>query len=430
MTGADRPTVRPGVVSVVVVNYRGADDTIECVHSLQGLDWPADRLEIVVVENASPDDSADRLRSGLPSSVVLLESASNTGFAGGCNLGVARATGEFIAFLNNDARPDPGWVTKAVEVMTADQTVGCVASKVLDWDGKKVDYVDGSMTWFGMGYKREVGLPASRVKDIGKDVLFATGAAMFVRAELFRGVGGFDERFFMFYEDVDLGWRLNLLGHRVRYEPTSVAFHKHHATMSKFAPFREEYLLERNALMMIYKNYEDVTLARVLPAAMALAVRRSLVRGGVDAAALDLQRTSQGDDSASMTVSKSGMAGGLAIGAFLDQLSGLAAERSRLQGDRVRSDQDLLPLFGRALEPAYSARSYRDAHAVLVDVFGIRELFDPESGPRSGAAGRFTARAPLTREVAQVTAALSAGGLRYTLGKVAAQVRRRATGGR
>ena len=101
-----------------------------------------------------------------------------------------------------------------------------------------------------------------------RDVLFGTGAALFVRADLFRRVGGFDERFFMFYEDVDLGWRLNLLGHRVRYVPGSLAFHRHHVTMKKFGNFREQYLLERNALLSMYKNYDDESLARALPAAL------------------------------------------------------------------------------------------------------------------------------------------------------------------
>jgi len=82
-----------------------------------------------------------------------------------------------------------------------------------------------------MGYKREVEKPDSAEYDTPKDVLFATGAAMVIRAEVYREVGGFDERFFMFYEDVDLGWRLNLLGYEVRYEPRSIAYHRHHVTI-------------------------------------------------------------------------------------------------------------------------------------------------------------------------------------------------------
>ena len=277
--------VRPGVVSVVLVNYRGADDTITCLGHLQEMDWPADRLELIVVDNDSGDGSADRIRAAVPDATVV-EAGSNTGFAGGCNLGVDHATGEFVAFLNNDARPHAQWVTAAVAALREDERTGAVASKVLDWDGEAIDYVDGSLTWFGMGYKREVGRADSPEFDQPKDVLFATGAATVMPAAVFREVGGFDERFFMFYEDVDLGWRLNLLGYRVRYVPTSIAYHKHHVTMKKFGNYRESYLLERNALLSMYKNFDDESLAKALPAAMALAVRRSLARTDTDATVL------------------------------------------------------------------------------------------------------------------------------------------------
>jgi len=206
---------RPGVVSVIVVNYRGAQDTIACLGYVDQVEWPAEQLELIVVDNDSGDGSAARIRGAAPRALVV-EAGSNTGFAGGCNLGVEHATGEYVAFLNNDARPGPQWVAAAVRVLAGDRTIGSVACKVLDWEGNLVDYVDGSLTWYGMGYKREAEQPDAPEYDVAKDVLFGTGAAMFVRAELFREVGGFDERFFMFYEDVDLGWRLNLLGHRVR----------------------------------------------------------------------------------------------------------------------------------------------------------------------------------------------------------------------
>src|SRR5450830_1899828 len=145
------PTVRPGVVSVVLVNYRGADDTLTCLRAFDDVDWPADRLELIVVDNDSGDGSAQTIRTALPD-VVVVESGSNTGFVGGCNLGVAHATGEYIAFINNDARPDHNWISAAVSAFEEDASIASVASKVLDWDGKLVDYVDGSVTWFGMGY--------------------------------------------------------------------------------------------------------------------------------------------------------------------------------------------------------------------------------------------------------------------------------------
>jgi GT2 family glycosyltransferase/glycosyltransferase involved in cell wall biosynthesis len=362
------------VVSVVVVNFRGADDTIVCLKSFADVDWPADRLELVVVDNDSGDGSAERIEAELPG-VRVVRAGGNTGFAGGCNLGVAHATGEYVAFINNDARPGPGWISAAVEELERDPVVAAVASKVLDWDGTLVDYVDGSLTWFGMGYKREVEKPDSPEFDVPKDVLFGTGAAMFVRAETYRAVGGFDERFFMFYEDVDLGWRLNLLGHRFRYVPASVAYHRHHVTMRKFGSYRESYLLERNALLSMYKNLGDEALARALPAAMALAVRRSVARTDLDATQLDLQRSPGGDDQEHVTVEKMALTGPLAIDYFVEQLPSLAATRTELQGRRRRSDRELLPLFRETMEPAYAQPHYVEGYRALVDAFGIEEVF-------------------------------------------------------
>ncbi|AEG45120.1 glycosyltransferase [Isoptericola variabilis] len=367
--------VRPGVVSVVLVNYKGADDTITCLKYFDEVDWPADRLELIVVDNDSQDGSAERIRAAVPHATVV-ESGGNLGFAGGCNLGVAHASGQWVGFINNDARPGPGWIRAAVEAMEADPTIGSVASKVLDWDGALVDYVDGSLTWYGMGYKREAEWPDSAEYDVPKDVLFGTGAAMFVPTQVYREVGGFDERFFMFYEDVDLGWRLNLLGYRVRYVPGSVAYHKHHVTMKKFGNYRESYLLERNALLSMYKNLDDESLAKALPAAMALAVRRSIARTGTDAAMLDLQKRPGGDDVGTVEVEKMALTGPLAVDYLVEQIAdGLDEVRAKLQAERRRSDRELFPLFRHAIEPAYAVEGYNTAHDALVEAFGIDRHF-------------------------------------------------------
>jgi GT2 family glycosyltransferase/glycosyltransferase involved in cell wall biosynthesis len=365
---------RPGVVSVVLVNYRGAEDTITCLRVFDRVDWPADRLELIVVDNDSGDGSAERIRTAVPTAVVI-ETGANLGFAGGCNAGVAAATGEWVAFLNNDARPGEQWIAAAVAALGSDPSIGAVASKVLDWDGQLIDYADGSLTWYGAGYKREAEKPDGPEYDVAKDVLFGTGAAMFMPAALYRTLGGFDERFFMFYEDVDLGWRLNLLGYRVRYVPESVAFHKHHVTMKKFGNFREAYLLERNALLSMYKNLDDESLAKALPAALALAVRRSLARAGVDASTLDLQRSPGNDDVGTLELPKMALTGVYAIDYLVDQFPEIARDRAALQAARRRSDRELFPLFRHAIEPAYAFDGYNEAHDALVQAFGIDQHF-------------------------------------------------------
>src|SRR5437660_247841 len=189
----------PGVASVVIVNYRGADDTCTALAALRELRWPRERLEVIVVDNASGDGSVERIAKEHPE-VEVLALDQNRGFAAGCDAGAQAATGQYLAFLNNDARPDPEWVSAATAVLDRDGSVACVASKVLDWDGELVDFVDAGLGFYGHGFKVHAGEPDSPAYDREADVLFASGAAMVARASTFRDVGGFDERYFLFVE--------------------------------------------------------------------------------------------------------------------------------------------------------------------------------------------------------------------------------------
>ena len=365
------PKLRPGVVSVVLVNFRGTDDTIEAIAHLQKLDWPQQLLEIVVVENASGDDSAERLRAADPD-ITLVESKTNLGFAGGCNLGVKSASGEYIAFLNNDAKPDAQWVRAAVDRFRASTQIGAVASRVLDWDGNLVDYIGSALTWFGQGYKPLTAQPVPKAPEVPKDVLFGTGSAMFVRRSVFDELGGFDERYFMFFEDVDFGWRLNLRGWRYVYEPASLAFHKHHASMTPFGEFKETYLLERNALYTQYKNLGEDALGRALPATLALAVRRSVVRGELDSTSLDLRKAG-GDGTETMPVAKGTMAGIFGIDQFVENLPSLQVSRNEIQASRVVSDARLWRLFGEMDAPSFEGDHYLEGYDKIVNAFDVVE---------------------------------------------------------
>lgn len=371
------PGLRKGVVSVVLVNFRGASDTIEAIGHLDALDWPTESLEIVVVENGSGDDSADRIRAAAPH-VNLVVSPTNDGFAGGCNRGVASSSGEFVAFLNNDARPDPAWVRAAVERFGESESIAAVASKVLDWDGKLVDYIGSAMTWYGMGYKPDTAMPVPKTPDVAQDVLFGTGAAMFVRRTVYDELGGFDERYFMFFEDVDLGWRLNLRGWRFAYEPKSLAYHKHHASMASFGSHAETYLLERNALFTLYKNIEDGALLEALPATMALSVRRAMTRADLDSTSYDLT-TGGGGPELDQSISKQAVAALFAIDQFTEQLPDLVQARAAVQDSRVVSDAMIWRLFGQVDVSIIHAKAFTEGYEHLVTSFSVTE---PTTSPR------------------------------------------------
>lgn len=359
-------------VSVILVNYRGADDSIAAANYLRQSEWPQEDLEIVVVDNDSGDGSYEKLLEALPDCTVV-ESGANLGFAGGCNFGVTHSTGDIVAFLNNDARPDPRWVAEAVAAIESDPQIGCVASKVLDWDGEKIDYVDSSLTWFGMGYKREAERVDNGEWDIPKNVLFPTGAATFIPRKLYEELGGFDERYFMFYEDVDLGWRINLAGYDVRYVPTSVAYHRHHVTMKKFGNFREAYFLERNALACLYKNLGPELLRTVFAPALALAIERSASQAEVPEGWGPVSY-SEGD-----TIRKSAATAPLGVSYFVDILPSLAESRREIQSSRKKTDSEILPLMRNALEPAYPLPHYLDLHETLVRFFHIDKEFAAQS---------------------------------------------------
>jgi GT2 family glycosyltransferase len=361
-----------GRVSVVVVNYRGVDDTLACLDGLAALEWPD--VEVIVVDNASGDGSADRIESVFPAVRVLALDA-NIGFAGGCNRGAAVATGEYVAFLNNDARPDPGWIRAAVGVLHEDSTIGCVASRVLDWDGQTVDFVAAALSFYGHGFKLHVGEPDSSNFGGDSDVLFASGAAMIMPLALFRSSGGFDERYFMFFEDVDLGWRLWLLGYRVRYVADSLVFHRHHRSMTRYESWWEQYLLERNALFTIYKNYDEQNLARVLPAALMLAVRRGVTLGGVDTHALDLARRTDGDDPPDLAVAKPAAASLFAIDAMVEEMAGLAETRTALQAARRRTDAEIVRLFRLPMHPNIGDPHFVEGFREVVEAFDVEAVF-------------------------------------------------------
>jgi GT2 family glycosyltransferase/glycosyltransferase involved in cell wall biosynthesis len=365
------PQSRAGVVSVVLVNFRGADDTIEALEALAAVDWPTELLELIVVENGSGDDSAERLRAAAPN-VSVIVSGENLGFAGGCNLGVASSSGEYVAFLNSDAKPDPQWIRTAVDTFERDDSIGAVASKVLDWRGDLVDYIESGLTWFGKGYKPYVGELVGNLGQREKDVLFGTGSAMFVRADVFEQLGGFDESYFMFYEDVDFGWRLNLLGWRFRYQPLSVAFHKHHGAVSKFPSANETYFLERNALFTLYKNVEQRNLDAALPAALALTIHRAVSEAGLESTEFDYRNGAIGPE-AEKSIPHQALASIYAVDQFVERLTQLTQSRRRVQASRKVSDRAIWSLFGRVDVVDVSATDYVRGYDNLVEAFPVTE---------------------------------------------------------
>ena len=266
MTAADiRGSRAPShpTLSVVIVNWNGADLLEKCLISLERQHRPVD--EIVVVDNGSVDHSVELVRQRFPE-VRLVLLPVNTGFAGGANAGISVASSEWIALLNNDVVVAPDWTASLMRAAeTADARVGYVTSKILDADGATIDsagdYLDLAFTAHQRGHQQPANDPRW---DLATPIGSACAAATAYRRQLFEEVGVFDERFFAYFEDVDLCLRAGRRGWTGWYEPSAVVRHATSSTSSRVPGFKR-YQGTRNAWWLMYKHLPGELAARVVP---------------------------------------------------------------------------------------------------------------------------------------------------------------------
>ncbi len=395
-------------VTVVVLNYNGLKHLDTCFTSLLALDYPMDRLELMLVDNGSRDRSLDFMRERFPT-VRLVETGANLGFAAGNDYGAERATGEYVAFLNNDTRVEPDWLLELVRGIQAGEERGvvCTSSLMLDWEGRRIDFQAGALNFHGFGFQPSYGLsveaalpeyfpgsgkaenPKSKPENPKRtDLLFACGGSMLIRRDVFLYVGGFDPDYFAFFEDVDLGWRLWIMGHRITLVPTAITYHRHHGTAGSIPHHRVQVLYERNALYTIYKNYEDANLERILPAALLLLgqrVVRFMELGGVDLREYDFTQPPTAQSlllDPHENVHRNAVANLLAADEFRANLDSCNAKREWIQANRQRTDEELFALFGQPgrvhLLNHGSDAAYSSTHHTLLHEFDIEQLWQDQ----------------------------------------------------
>ena len=319
---------RPGVVSVIAVHT--VDDPVgDAWLASVAATTPSADLDLVVVDAAT---AAGGSRPHIEIDGVRIVRSDRRGLAVARNTGATAATGEVLVFLAPGVAPLAGWLDAVLTELRDDGSLACVAPVLENGRAHGVSFT---------------GLPAATdaVKATPPDaaVLHPPAEAMAVRARVFDVLGGFDERYEQFGEEVDLGWRLWLLGHRVRRCAGSVVDVSQVRPAAVTAAERR-FLSERNALCTIYKHYEQPNLDVALPAALALTAARA------------------GGDHELLAASAR------AVAAFVDVLPALGPERRRLQHERRRTDQEILRIFGDPLAPDGSPPAAFEAVAEAFDL--------------------------------------------------------------
>ena len=246
-------------VAVVILNYNGRkfleqflpNVIASCDHTL---------AEVIVADNASTDDSVAFMRERFPQ-VRLIENGSNGGFSTGYNLALRQIEAQYYVLLNSDIEVAPGWIEPVVALMDSDTQIAACQPKILSYYRKdEFEYAGASG-----GFIDKYGYPFCRGRvfqylekdenqyDSPMEVFWATGACMFVRADLYHRLGGLDDSFFAHMEEIDLCWRLKNAGYKVFCCPQSVVYHIGGGTLPKNSP-RKTYLNFRNNLSLLVKN--------------------------------------------------------------------------------------------------------------------------------------------------------------------------------
>jgi GT2 family glycosyltransferase len=242
----DEPWGAP-VATVVVVTWQGAHLLPPCLESLGRQTVPH---RVIVVDNGSTDGTEELLAERFPE-VGVVQTGANLGFAGGVQAGLDAAETPFVALLNNDAVADPEWLAALVRTLGEHPEAAAVTSRMLlqDTDPPLLNNTGVVLLDDDYGADRDLRADAGTRLEPGPVFGFSGGAALLRRSAV-ETVGGFARRFFLYYEDTDLSWRLRLAGWEIRYEPGAVVHHAHSATVDQTSA-RFAFYNERNRLLML-----------------------------------------------------------------------------------------------------------------------------------------------------------------------------------
>lgn len=244
-------------VTIVIPNYNGYQFLETCMNSLRA--QTCQDFEVLVVDNASVDESVPYLRENYPEvRVDVME--TNLGFAGGVNYGILQCKTPYVILLNNDTESDPHYVEEMIKAIEKDDRIFSVSSSMISFYKRNLmDDAGDLYTMFGWAVQRGIHQPVKAYRKPKRVFSACAGAAIYRRA-LFDEIGIFDEMHFAYLEDIDLGFRANIKGYKNTYAPKAIVYHVGSGTSgSKYNPFKVR-LTARNSLYLHYKNLPNLLL--------------------------------------------------------------------------------------------------------------------------------------------------------------------------
>ena len=256
-------------VAVVVLNWNGWQDTIQCIASLLSTDYA--HFSLLLVDNGSTDGSVDHIKNAFPS-INILQSGSNLGFGGGCNVGMRYALtqgAKYIWLINSDAKVDPGALSALVEMADQNPALGAVGSVLYE-----ADQANRIQLWGGG--RVNLWLGTSRHRRFAGPIDFVSGASVLLRCAALQKIGLFDEaRFFMYWEDTDLAFRLRKAGWQLAVAADSKIWHKQSASLGRGSLLLDQYATQ--SCVRFLRRHAPVPLVSIALMLFRMVVKRMLI---------------------------------------------------------------------------------------------------------------------------------------------------------
>lgn len=258
-------------ISVVVVNYNAEKYLESCLASVLNCDYS--NFEVIVVDNGSKDGSQELVEetSRKNEKVKLIKNETNLGLAIARNQGIKMAKGKYVAFIDNDTRVHPFWLSEATKILELNPKIGaCQCKLILDGTDNLVDSIGEYLGQYGFLVHL---VPPGEEKDRGQfshitEILAPKGAGMIVRKDVLNKINGFDDDYFIYVGETDLSWRIWLQGYKVVLIPNSIVYHKF-GTSSVVLPEEINYLVKfhgtKNCISTLIKNLGFKNLLKILP---------------------------------------------------------------------------------------------------------------------------------------------------------------------
>ena len=243
----------PPLVSVITINYNHSDVTAECLKSLRKISYP--NIEIIVVDNASPKEDSSWLKEEYPE-ILYFKTPKNLGFAGGNNFGIHHSKGDYILLLNNDTEVEPGFLEPLIQKLQNNSDAGAVSPKIRYHHTPDMLQFAGFTSIHKLTVRNHaLGFNQTDKGQFDKDstTWYAHGAAMIIPRSVIQDIGLMADIFFLYYEELDWGFRIRESGRKIYYVHNSLIYHKESISTGFYSPL-QVYYLNRSRILYMRRN--------------------------------------------------------------------------------------------------------------------------------------------------------------------------------